>query len=600
MITFDGDRSKKRKWFANKQLTIIKDIDVPAKAVKWDGFTFKVWQHGDIDGGRITAPMGAVVACSTPERIKIAVADYWDGGFNGSQDLWVIFKDLGISGEFTTFFNGPIDSELALGYTTMLAIPAVGTSAFGLIDGDTGGPDTVMVDNYPCGPIIFPLTGERFGVVLSATMKYDLDGNGVFDWIRHVFEKNISFYIANGSQPSRMLCCARQIEYENLYDPLRIYQKVGADRYISCHSTWIYDFIGSVKTVGHEINVETTSASNITFESILNTDMPAALRSILINSPNDGSCEPLGSYATGTTFFHAVNASTYVWSGPPEDCEAKDYYDEHPEDNEWRLFYSMIVNGVVYLVNFDQFMGLLDTLSLHGTAGDWYKSKRMLEQLAGAWPNANWTVPHDSVMFQAHDGNLYTWTRAYGSVRFTTTGLSIVTLNVPDEVENEDGVRPEITYAGVFDAIHLYLCICNKVKDQVKAVYYGSPFSTWTKLPGVAEGLTLVHVRPVSVTPTDILLIGIVKETVDVDGVPTDYYCFASLHWFIDGEGIASTDLWRKMGRLPFVVGDADNLQVGLYGDDSRANALATYLSPPPILPQMPVGPYDKYSIGMP
>ena len=82
--------------------------------------------------------------------------------------------------------------------------------------------------------------------------------------------------------------------------------------------------------------------------------------------------------------------------------------------------------------------------------------------------------------------------------------------------------------------------------------------------------------------------------------MPTDYYCFASLHWFLDGAGGASIDLWQKMGRLSLVVGDSDNLQVGLYGDDSRATALANYFSPPPILPQMPVGPYEKYAIGMP
>jgi len=35
MITFDGDRSLKRKWFAKKQLAIIQEIDVPAKAVQF-------------------------------------------------------------------------------------------------------------------------------------------------------------------------------------------------------------------------------------------------------------------------------------------------------------------------------------------------------------------------------------------------------------------------------------------------------------------------------------------------------------------------------------------------------------------------------------
>jgi len=601
MITFDGDRSKKRKWFANKQLAVIKDIDVPAKAVKWDGFTFRIWQQDDLDGGRITAPMGAVVACSTREGIRIAVADYWAGGFNAAQDLWVIFKDLGVSGEFTTFFNGSIDPDLTSGYTTMKAVPVEGQSWFGLINGDTVGGESVLVDDYPCSPLLIPKPGELFDVVVSDSMEYDLDGNGVADWFRQVFEKNTSFYIANGRQTSRMHCVSKQIEYADNYNPWRVYQKTGADRHTSFHSAWKYDFIDGVKAVGYNLDVETSALDNIQFSELLNDDMPAALRIILSNSVNDGSCEPLGSYATDNIFFHAVNSSCYVFSGSGEEaCEAAVYYAAHPESEKWRLFYSFSRNGFLHLVNSDQFLGLLDTLSLHGTAGSWFKAKQMFEQITGAYPNCNFTVPYDSIMFHAHDGNLYTWTRAYGAVRFTTTGISIAALNVPTEVENEDGVRPEITYAGVFETGNLYLCVCNKVKEQIKAVYYGSPFVAWTKLPGVADGLTLVHARPVSVTPTNILLIGVIKETVLVEDVPTDYYCFASLQWSVDEEGIASTNLWNKMGRLPFVVGDADNLQVGLYGDDGRAAALANYLSPPPILPQMPVGPYEKYAIGMP
>ena len=329
--------------------------------------------------------------------------------------------------------------------------------------------------------------------------------------------------------------------------------------------------------------------------------MTEALRIILATSVNDGSCEPLGSFAAPGFLFHAVNSSCYVFSGSGEEaCEAAIYYAAHPDDERWRLFYSFSRNGFLHLVSSDQFLGLLDTLSLHGTAGSWFKAKQMFEQLVGAYPNCNFTVPYDSIMFLGHDENLYTWTREYGSVRFTTTGLSIASIVVPEEVETETGVRPEITYAGTFETGNLYLCICNKVKEEVKAIYYGSPFVSWNILPGVAEGLTLVHARPVIVTPTEILLIGVIKETILVEGVPTDYYCFASLQWSLDSEGLASTDLWIKMGRLPFAVGNADNLQVGLYGDDSRATALATYLTPPPILPQMPVGPYSKYAIGMP
>ena len=481
----------------------------------------------------------------------------------------------------------------------MIFAPAIGTSWFGLIDGDTVGPASVEVVNYPCSPILMPWKGESYNIILSSTMNYDLDGNGVYDWFRHVFEKNTSFYIAAGQQPSRMNCVSKSIERADTFDPIWTYQKTGVDRYTSYQGAWLYDFSDSVKVVGYNIDVTTSTVDNIQFSEILNTGMPEALRTILVTSLNDGSCEPIGSYATDNMFFHAVNATTHIWSSGGESCAAKDYYDDNPGNDDWRLFYSMTVDGVTHLVNYGQFGALLNSLSLHGTSGSWYDAMRMFSQLVGAYPNCNWTVPYDSIMFHAHDGNLYTWTRPYGAVQISTTGITVASLVVPAEV-SEDGVRPEITYAGTFETVPTYLCICNKVKEEVKAVYVGSPFGTWTKLPGVDTGLMLVHVRPVKVTPTSIFLIGIIKETVTVDSISTDYYNFASLSWSIDEEGTASIELWKKMGRLPFTVSDNDNLQVGLYGEDSRVIDLATYLTPPPIMSQSPVGPYDKYSIGLP
>jgi len=596
MITFDGDRSLKRRWFAKKKLAQIKEMDIPSACPIWDGFRFKVWQLGEIDGGRVTAPMGAIVACSTQDGIKIAAADYWAGGFNPAQDLYVLFKDLGVSGEFTRFFAGQIPVEA--GYYPVKFIPAVNQSPYGLIDGDTGGPDTVWVDDYSCCPVLLPFHGEVFNVTVSDAMKYDLAGDGVFDWWRQVFEKTGSFYISNGNQARRIKCVARHIEYETAYTPWRVYQKTGTDRYTTFHSSWIYDFVGDPqrKAVGYNIDVDFSTQDNIYFSEILNTDMPEALRLILSNSLNDGSCEPIGSYAQNNSFFHAVNASCHVFSGSVEACEARDYYDDNPDEDKWRLFYSMTVGGNVHLINSNQFMPLLVDLATVTVSGDWFNAKRMFEQIAGAYPNVNFTVPYDSVMFHAHDGIIYTWTRKYGAVKFTTTGLFLATVLVPSQVSGEEGVRPDITYAGVFDDTNLYLCVSNKVKVGVRAVHYGSPFSGWTALPGCPDGVQLISVRPCMVTPERIFLIGVVKHR----GDDVEKSAFAPLNWTAATETEdASTAPWQVMGELPFPVGDADNFSLGLYGDDPRADALAAYQCPP-IVPQSPVGPYDKYAIGMP
>jgi len=258
----------------------------------------------------------------------------------------------------------------------------------------------------------------------------------------------------------------------------------------------------------------------------------------------------------------------------------------------------------VHLVNSNQFMPLLVDLAIVTVSGDWFNAKRMFEQVAGAYPNVNFTVPYDSVMFHDHAGIIYTWTRKYGAVKFTPDGLYIATVLVPTSVSEEEGVRPDITYAGLFEDTHLYLCISNKVKIGVRAVHYGSPFTGWTILPECSEGVELINVRPCIVTPERIFLLGVVKHTIEeiIDGVPTEVekYAFASLNWTAaTDEEDASTEPWRVMGELPFPVGDADNFAIGLYGDDPRCNALAAYQCPP-IVPQSPVGPYDKYAIGMP
>jgi len=61
-----------------------------------------------------------------------------------------------------------------------------------------------------------------------------------------------------------------------------------------------------------------------------------------------------------------------------------------------------------------------------------------------------------------------------------------------------------------------------------------------------------------------------------------------------------SVELWKVLGQLPFTVQSDDNFAVCLYGEGQLVKDLAIYQTPPMILPETPVGPYDKYAIGLP
>ena len=590
MISFDGDRSKKRKWFANKQLAVIKDIDVPAKAVMWDGFTFKVWQQGDLSGGRITAPMGAVVAISNTDGIKLSVADYWLGGFSTLSELSSLFWNVSAYDTQGVVVNkASEDIMIASGYITYPFTPAIVLSWFGLVD-EAIVAESVQVANYSTLPCIMPYeTAEAFWVTVTDIVMVDIDLSGTPDQYKVVYDNSLLFYLANGSNLGGRLTYS--VQTGSAGRNFRIGQQLTSTKQVSyCHTNYDTDGLEMICFRNFEFpNEEKIYLSDIIPEGV----MPEALRTIILDPTGVRSIHPMGSYSFELdgiqTLLHVMNVTgtpvVYFAGGA-----AEDYFADHADDEEWKLFYSMTVGDTTHLINSDQFMSLLDSLATDvDVYASWSDARRMLEQLASAIPNNAFSIPYDSIMFHSHAGDVYVWSRTYGTVKFTTTGLFSSSISVPSEVDATVGVRPEITYAGTYDGTPLYLCICNRVKEEIEAVYYGSPFVSWTKLPGVPDGYTLVHARPVKVTPTEIHLIGVVMR--DVEPV----YNFAYLKWIPD-----SVELWKVLGQLPFTVQSDDNFAVCLYGEGQLVKDLAIYQTPPMILPETPVGPYDKYAIGLP
>jgi hypothetical protein len=602
VITFDGDRSMKRRWFAKKKLAQIHEIDVPGQAPMWEGFTFRVWQQGEIDGGRVTAPAGAVVACSSTSGIKLASADYWAGPFNGEKSLRVLFIPMPESGgDAFVFFDGATEEFMAdAGWFTVPFSPSVSLSPFGLINGLSSGPDTVYVNDYSCAPVLIPnMPFESFRIMVADEMDYDLNENGIPEWHRQVFDRQPVFYTAAGEKMARRDGLTHHVESDINYTPRRIYQMPTASMFVMHHSAYLYDFVEGVKTVAARFDLASETRESITYSNLLPAGaLSNGLRSILINSNNDGSCTPIGSYAFAKEgsqqFLHVVNATTYIWDIPETTSAAHAHYAANPSDEPWRLFYSWTNGETVSLVSAAQFIGLLDDLASvevikSGGGVNWLNAKRMLAQLAGAWPNNNFAAPYDSSMFHGHDGNVHTWTRAYGAVRFSGAGLFSESLIVPSEVSAESGVRPEISLVGDGP---LYICVCNKPAVGVRAVCYGSPFDGWTTLAPPSEGITLKHVRLAGITETDITFIG-VAQGVDIEDQPA--YFFARIHHFFENGGE-----WKILGKLPFAVGDYDNFSCSLYGNTPDVRAMVDVPVYPPIVPQSPVGPYSLYTIGMP
>jgi hypothetical protein len=534
------------------------------------------------------------------------VADFWAGGFTGVTDYHVIYKDT--PGDALTLLSyNMLNEEQVIDETleTVRFRQEITASPYNLIDGTTAGEDTVFEQDHPPLLGIIPYQGaEGFWLTSTAKMFIDFNANNSQDFPKYISDSSLISYNSNGSNLLGRRTFTAQVGGRYIMagadQPMRLIQQLRKNRLVY-HQAALYERTGGEIVRGW--NVEFPIFAPLLMSTMLDS-MPVELRDLLLYDITGTNMWPVGSYSflygENQVFLQASDVTNTIKWG--SSTIIQQYFDDHPEMEHWKLFITLSVGSNNYLIPSSQFISLLDLLAdvpiINSESGNinWTNALRMLYQLF-PYPNNNHTVPYDSVMFHAHNGNIYTWTRKYGSVVFDGSGIQSTSLQVPSEINNV-GTRPDITYAGEFDDVHLYLCVCNKVKEKVTAVYYGSPFNTWTKLPGMPEGVILVHIRPVKVSPEEIFLIGVVKSF--SDELDAEVYSFAFLQWIYNDLRPSDERLWKRLGVLPCPVGDRDNFQVGLFGNDRLVNELADYLSPPPILPQMPIGTYENYTLGMP
>lgn len=596
MIHTDGDRSLKRKWFAEKQLTSIHDLDIPAKTVLWDGFVFKAWQQGDLDGGSVKSPMGAVVLCSSPEGTKIATAENWRGGCTGYSDLHVLFK---ADGKVITVSETLEEEMITNGFQTLKAKPDPFGAWCWLPD------DSITLHpQYSCTPSITPYKGgEAFNITHTDKQFIDFNNSGIPDYPYQLLDSTLTGYCSDnrnlGGRRTTMLANGGNDVWKTCQNLPEGRQTVFTEGFYDVFS---FEFVcgSQLFDVKDDITGLTMpTVDHLYLSEIVPADhgMPEELRAMMLDTAIS-IIRPIGSYsflsATGEkVFIHSAYFSALAKPIGGEDYTIANYFVEHPTEEKWRMFISVTVGSTVYLHASDQFYTLLQSLAvnLFDVVGivNWEKAAIMLAYLM-PWPNMSglrqiyyaWK-PHDSVMFHGHDNAVYTWTRAAGAVKFDTAGLHTASVSVPVEVIDNVGTRPDISYAG----LGMYFCSCNKIKESILSTYYGSPFTGWIKLPDAPEDCTLMQVRPVKVSTELIFLLGVMKYApVDVPAV----YRFAFIKWNNITEGA-----WRVLMILPFSVGTSDNFAISLYGNENMVKELWSYPSPPAANPQNIVVPYDGY-----
>ncbi len=601
-LVLDGNRSLKWLTAGRKLLELIRSLDIPSKQIIRDGFRIKAWQHRDLSKITITAPMGAAVLCSTDAGIDLMTADNWDGSFTDARSIFVATPPA-------------LPPEYALSYD-FYSGEEVANIEFAP---DTSQPDQRILPGVvytPPTPVLIPTAAEFFGICVNSKTALG----------RFIFEIFSNFYALNGKTTNRT---GHVMEYSPSLASTNVQLLPHKSFFRAVHhqtSGYAYlqtvdKMIGGVAEFTKTQSVPTTTHTAVTGSSAFYGAPVPVLQALLENT---ALAEPVGSYAFtpvvdgGIVFLHGALIDLVQLYNTPEGGPLEAYFTSNPSEKKWVILFSIQKGGMTYIHSSEQFIEILDQMSGGAVLGPggiiYYDKAQLMFSLLFPQPNYQSWAPFDSIMFHGpnpavdpidpstglHENNIYTWTRRHGGFKFSTSGLSRVVLAVPPEVTNTAWVRPDITHAGV----GIYLCACTadglRGTDQepgVLAVYHGSPFSTWTRLPdpplvapapnAVEVQSKLMHVRPVNVTATEVTLLGVLKAYNSITAM--DDYFFASFQ----------SGAWRKLGKLTAPIGPA-NWSVCVFGAGKMSVDLVKYPSPPPVLRrmiQLPDSMYEDFYI---
>ena len=560
----DGGRSAKRVWLARKQLRKAQVANAPSLTIMHDGFTCTVKRINDtLSTATIAAPMGLVVICSLEDSMALMIAENWTGSITAKQNLQILQE---YSAPAFGFADG-VKRDMSA-YQTILFDSIWDGAYYKTVAGYIVADSYVEESPTPCPALLPYKQAEGFfcGAGSGLTAAYDLD---IFEYLLHFYESD------GGTLTDRTFT---KIENrEGTYYPWRVFMSLPATNFAVVYSQNAdeYEIADSSRIAGAYLSLDSTGTMTRDFFKLTDifSGIPAGLLAVISSTTTYSSANPVGAYAftlakdNYPVLLHACDLTGSFGTGGDA---TSTWFIDNPGNDEWHLFYVIKDSGVNSLVSSAQFMAILETIN-PGSSTDWEKALLAFEQLFPR-PSPNARVPHDSAMFHAEDGNIYVYTRKYGMFQISKTGITTTSFIVPSEVATT-GTRPSITYAGDGK----YLCVCENLVPprHVYAIYYGSPFVSWTALPTAEVGFHLEYIRPVKVS-VNIVLLGIMK-----DETTSDHYV---VHLNYTG-----TEVWNKLTKLPVTDAVRMNWDVCLFGKGAYVKDLSEYLDPPNIYYRMPV-----------
>jgi len=624
----DCSRSARRLSHGKTLVAVLKDLDIMSGRTIKDGFSVSAIQFDGIEKITITAPAGLVVLRSHETGISVYHSEFWKSALSGDREMQSIaaYPDNYTSywGAYSfKIYSGDLE-ENEFGYTGVeieKASPCREPGNF--IGGEPDNPDPcIHADRSMCVPAVVPYYG-------SELLIYSLSYMRGFDTVPYV--------IAGSDDSDPYAWRLNQLRLELFMDSyggtcssLNPSGTVWAvdHRHVAvnwttqtCLNNTFVQYYGS-EVLSYDPGTATTYLARIinmrSPKDIVEkgvgpsdawTDLPPELYYALSQLSNINEynlyVNIFGSYAYTHPFTGLTTLLTVVWVKPLGYPIWDFFRDENGQSSEtckWRLFYSIYTEGreatdtepaispssVIVNGRDGIFSTLLDIHDVpdqtyfHDTNDEfWDFIKDAMEQFL-PYPNVNTysPTPHDSIMFHT-PGGIYTWTRNNGCVFFGPYGFEQASINVPQEVVSEPGVRPFITYGGTDSyGNHTYLCVCDRVTVDIPAVYFGSPFGSWTSLP-MPEG-TLLYVQPVQVTYNGVILLGVVRVL--------GKYRAAFLRYSTENGGD-----WKLMAEIQVEDEEPNAWCMSLYGNEPIVELQRTYPSQPAATVQPYFLPYEEY-----